>query len=290
MVFIGLDASSLDRELLKRGIARAMFISEDRVTILTWKQVVAGGEVRNRFLLSVEQERAVEVTFSVISESKEDAEIIQNELVQISDTTSSKSAWTNELQAAGLLVSDMSVVGDVTISGTDAYPRAQVGGQQQAVPTTTMAMAPPAAPPRAGRSRSIWDRKRELALYLLLPCALVVGIAVSLMCVLRARSSQRRDGSGEQEGGLANEALFYGDTLDLGSFNPMRGPAMTLAGGLNPLVDRDRHDSSWVELSSFFAPSSTTTTAPATNSNSSSSQDVLTRSSYVSNPLAPSRA
>lgn len=73
---------------------------------------------------------------------------------------------------------------------------------------------------------------------LLLPCALVVGIAISLMCVLRASSSQRWDGRGEQEeGDLANEALFYGDTttmtsadFDLGSFNPMRGPAMTLAG------------------------------------------------------------
>ena len=103
---------------------------------------------------------------------------------------------------------------------------------------------------------------------------------------------QRQRGE-QEEGDLANEALFYGDTttmtsadFDLGSFNPMRGPAMTLAGDLSPLVDRDRHDS-LVELSNFFAPSSTTTAAPATTSlTSGSSRDGRTRSSYVSNPLA----
>lgn len=289
MIFVGLDATMLDRKNLKKGIAQAMKISEARIMILTLEQVPANGKVRGRYLLSEEQNRAVQITFSVVSESMDVAEIIQTKLAHLGDTASSKSAWTSELQSVGLPVSDMFVVGDVAVSPVASPP---LVGQQPAK------SPPPMLPPlRTGGSKSILDRKRDLALYVILPCAIAFGIAITLICVLRAASARRGDG---ERGRSTYSTSTFDDQIydsattglanfDLGSYNPMRGPALTLAGGLNPLVGRTRQESS-MELSQFFAPSSSFAVSASnietTTTNSSYQVGSANNLTSVSSPLA----
>ena len=79
----------------------------------------------------------------------------------------------------------------------------------------------------------------------------------------------------------------------------MRDPALTLAGGLNPVYNRGRHES-LVELANFFATSSAYDSAhhgayaPSYDASSLAPSfarpgGVATRSSFVvSNPLTPS--